>query len=141
MDTKNNYTMQDFSEATIKPSRKNALKRCSIWQLLILMIIAFFDACICHAGNGSLDDKNIKYYGRWDFSNPQQFLSCWGGAYIKVNFNGTKIKINLGHKSNYFVKIDNGSWVTYSNVNGVVDLTPVPLSNGMHALSVAQGKD
>jgi len=91
--------------------------------------------------NGSLSDTNIKYFGRWDLSSPAQHVSYWGGAYLKVNFTGTTVKIKLGHASNYYVKIDGGAWMTASNVAGTVSLTPTPLPNGTHTLSVAQGKD
>ena len=90
---------------------------------------------------GQPGDPNIKYFGRWDFSDPGQFISYWGGAYFKVNFSGTSAKIRVGNKSNYYAKIDGGPWISYLNVGGVIDLTPVPLTAGEHTLSVAQGKD
>jgi lysophospholipase L1-like esterase len=93
------------------------------------------------AADGSLGDANIKYFGRWDFSGSTQYVSYWGGAYLKVNFSGTTVQMKLNHASNYYVKIDNGSWTTFNNVNGTVNLTPTPLANGIHTLSVAQGKD
>jgi lysophospholipase L1-like esterase len=93
------------------------------------------------APDGSLTDTNLTYFGRWDFSSLTQYVSYWGGAYIKVNFSGTTVKIKLGHSSCYYAKIDGGSWVTYSNVTGTVNLTPTPLAAGTHTLSVAQGKD
>ncbi|MFC0513023.1 RICIN domain-containing protein [Mucilaginibacter angelicae] len=93
------------------------------------------------AANGLLDDTNIKYFGRWDFSNPAQYVSNWGGAYIKVNFTGTTVKIKVGNTNNYFARIDGGAWVTYNNVSGTVNLTPTPLSAGTHTLIVAEGKD
>ncbi|RYD89936.1 MAG: hypothetical protein EOP54_24775, partial [Sphingobacteriales bacterium] len=83
----------------------------------------------------------IKYFGRWDFSNTSQYVSNWGGAYIRVNFTGTTVKIKLGNQNDYFVRIDNGPWVSYLNVSGTVNLTPAPLSSGTHTLVVAQGKD
>lgn len=91
--------------------------------------------------NGDLNDTNIKYFGRWDFSNTTQYVSKWGGAYIKVRFTGTTVKIMLGNKSNYYAKIDDGPWVSYKGVTGTVNLTPTPLDAGTHTLSVAQGKD
>jgi len=91
--------------------------------------------------NGSLSDGNIKYYGRWDFSSTTQYVSYWGGAYIKVNFSGTTVKIKVGNTSNFYAKIDNGVWVTYSGASGTINLTPTPLANGTHTLSVAQGED
>jgi lysophospholipase L1-like esterase len=93
------------------------------------------------AADGSLADTNIKYFGRWDFSNPTQYRSDWGGAYLRVKFTGTTIKIKLGNTSNYYAKIDNGPWVSYLNVSGTVNLTPAPLASGTHTISVAQGKD
>jgi len=88
-----------------------------------------------------LGDTNIQYFGRWDFSNPSQYLSYWGGAYIRVKFSGTTAKIVLGNTSNFYFKIDNGAWTTVANATGTVNLTPTPLVNGTHTLSVAQGKD
>lgn len=93
------------------------------------------------AANGAVGDTNIRYFGRWDFSNPTQYLSYWGGAYIRVRFTGTTIKIKVGNTSNYYAKIDNGPWVSYLNVSGTINLTPTPLAAGTHTLSVAQGKD
>jgi lysophospholipase L1-like esterase len=93
------------------------------------------------SANGDLNDTNIKYFGRWDFSNTSKYVSKWGGAYIKVRFTGTTVKIMLGNKSNYYAKIDDGPWVSYKGVTGTVNLTPTPLAGGTHTLSVAQGKD
>jgi hypothetical protein len=84
-------------------------------------------------GPGSPD---IKYYGRWDNDSAETFKSYFGGAYFKVNFTGTTAKIKLAGPSNIYVKIDNGNDVLYSNINGIVDLTPTPLSEGIHSLRV-----
>jgi hypothetical protein len=93
------------------------------------------------APNGAVGDTNIKYLGRWDFSNGSQYMSCWGGAYIKVNFSGTSVKLKVGNTSHYYAKIDGGPWTSYLNASGTVNLTPSPLPSGTHTLSVAQGKD
>jgi len=93
------------------------------------------------APDGSLSDTNIQYVGRWDFNNPAQYVSYWGGAYLKVKFSGTNVGVKFGRASNYYYKIDNGAWTTLSNANGIVNLTPTPLAAGVHSLSVAQGKD
>lgn len=93
------------------------------------------------AANGALGDTNIKYFGRWDFSSATQYVSYWGGAYFKVQFTGTTVKIKVGTTTNYYVKIDNGPWISYLNGSGTINLTPTPLANGTHTLSVAQGKD
>ena len=83
-------------------------------------------------GNGALGDSNIKYFGRWDFSNTTQYISYWGGAYIKVNFTGTTVKIKVGNTTNYYARIDNGPWVSYIGASGTVNLTPTPLTGGTH---------
>jgi lysophospholipase L1-like esterase len=93
------------------------------------------------AASGAVGDSNIKYFGRWDFSASTQYVSYWGGAYLKVNFSGTTAKIKLGNTSNFYAKIDNGPWVSYLNAGGTLNLTPTALAAGTHALSVAQGKD
>jgi len=86
-------------------------------------------------------DTHIQYIGRWNTTNPKSYTSYWGGAYFKARFTGTSFKINLGHKSDYYVSIDNGPWISYKGVEGMVDLTPLPLSAGRHTIRVAQGKD
>jgi lysophospholipase L1-like esterase len=88
-----------------------------------------------------INDPNIKYFGRWDFSNATQYLSYWGGAYIKVNFTGTTVKIKVGNTSNFYAKIDGGPWTSFTGASGTINLTPTPLFGGIHSLSVAQGKD
>ncbi|MBS0030246.1 GDSL-type esterase/lipase family protein [Chitinophaga sp. 22321] len=90
---------------------------------------------------GAPGDPNLRYFGRWDFSNSSQYKSYWGGAYVRMKFTGTTVKIRVGNATNYFAKIDNGPWVSYLNASGTINLTSVALSPGMHTISVAQGKD
>lgn len=90
---------------------------------------------------GAPNDPNIKYFGRWDTSNASQYIANWGGAYLKVKFTGTTVKVKVGRTSNYYAKIDNGSWVSYKGVTGTINLTPTPLASGTHTVAVAQGKD
>ncbi|WP_158544310.1 RICIN domain-containing protein [Pedobacter miscanthi] len=93
------------------------------------------------AGSGDPSDSNIRYFGRWDSSNSSQYVSYWGGAYVRVKFTGTTVKIKVGTATNYYAKIDNGAWISYLNANGTINLTPSPLVNGTHTVTVAQGKD
>ncbi len=129
------------------------------WQFLLFILTALTLGCsrkelteqfsnepvaakaLAAAGNGALGDTNIKYFGRWDFSNTTQYVSNWGGAYVRVGFTGTTIKIKVGTATDYFAKIDNGPWVSYRNASGTINLTPTPLANGTHTITVAQGKD
>jgi hypothetical protein len=87
--------------------------------ILGLAMLALSATSVRAATDGSLSDANIKYFGRWDFSSPSQFVSYWGGAYIKVNFSGTTVKINLGNTCDFFVKIDGGAWISYPADGGV----------------------
>lgn len=112
----------------------------SILKTIIILLI-IVSAKVMAATPGSLQDKHIKYVGRWDFSNSSEYLSYWGGAYIKVDFEGTSVKLNTGHKTNFFAKIDNGPWVSFLNAGDTVNLTPTQLSNTSHTIIVAQGKD
>lgn len=93
------------------------------------------------AGYGSLKDTNILYFGRWDFSDSTKFNAWWGGAYIKVNFTGTTVKLQTANTSNFYASIDGGPWVSYKNAGGIIDLTAIPLSAGNHSLRIAQGRD
>jgi lysophospholipase L1-like esterase len=91
---------------------------------------------------GAINDPNISYFGRWDrTSSTTQYTSEWGGAYLKVKFTGTSVKLKVGATTDYFVKIDNGDWINFIGKTGTINLTPSPLSSGTHTLLVAQGKD
>lgn len=116
-------------------------KRMSSIVTVVLALLLLVIGSQAMAGNGTLGDSNIKYYGRWDFSNPSRYLSYWGGAYIKVKFTGTTVKVKVGKPSNYYAQIDNGPWISYNNAEGTINLTRVALHSGTHTLSVAQGKD
>jgi hypothetical protein len=85
----------------------------------------------------SPSSTNIKYFGRWDKSSSSVYKSYWAGAYFKVNFTGTTVKLNLAGASSIIIKIDNAADVTYSNVSGIVNLTPAALAQGTHTLRVA----
>lgn len=91
--------------------------------------------------DGSLADAHIKYFGRWIFNDPRQYENKWCGSYFKVNFTGTTARLKVNYPTNYYTKIDDGAWISHINKSGIINLTPLPLSNKTHALSVAQGKD
>jgi lysophospholipase L1-like esterase len=109
--------------------------------LFCSLITGFFNLGFGAVGDGSISDTNIKYFGRWDKSNASTFHGYWGGAYLKVIFNGTTVKINLGNTQKYHVQLDKNQWVTFTAVNGTNNLTPTPLANGTHTLIVVQGQD
>src|ERR1700744_6387238 len=106
------------------------------WLALMVGLLLAAEPSVFAAPDGSLSDTNIQYFGRWDFSNRTNYVSDWGGAYLKVNFTGTTVKLMTGRKSNYYAKIDGGPWISFKNAAGLVNLTPTPLAAGTHSLSV-----
>ena len=86
-------------------------------------------------------DSNIQYFGRWDKSQNSIYKSCWAGAYIKVRFTGSTIKIKLQKRVNFFANIDGKEEILYISGNGTVNLTPNPLSKGMHTLRITARYD
>jgi lysophospholipase L1-like esterase len=103
--------------------------------------IAVHSALVGPDGSVLPSDPDIRYFGRWESSNPTQYISYWGGAYVRLKFTGTTVKVKVGSATNYYAKIDNGPWVSYINANGTVNLTSTALPNGTHTVTVAQGKD
>ena len=88
-------------------------------------------------GDGSLSDTNIQYFGRWDKTTTTTYTGYWGGAYFKVNFTGTTVKIQLASAATFYAEIDGGTPVNYSGVSGTVNLTPTALTAGVHSLRVS----
>jgi lysophospholipase L1-like esterase len=88
-------------------------------------------------GDGSPADSNVKYFGRWDTSSPAAYVSEWAGAYLKVGFAGTSVKLKQRGTIDFFASIDGGADVAYKNVSGTVNLTPTALAAGNHTLRVS----
>lgn len=88
-------------------------------------------------GDGAPADTNIVYVGRWDRSSPSQAVSYYGGSYLRVNFNGTRVSVKLAAPANFYASINGGPDVLYEGRSGTVNLTPSPLANGTHSLRIA----
>lgn len=93
------------------------------------------------AEDGTLNDPNIQYVGRWDKSSSTVFKSYWGGAYLKVNFTGNHVAVKLAASTKFYASIDDGDDVLYSGVTGTVNLTPTALPNGTHTLRIASASE
>jgi lysophospholipase L1-like esterase len=100
----------------------------------LLMITASAGASAQNAGPS---DPNIQYFGRWDKSNAASYHSYWGGAYLKVRFTGTNLKINLGQTTTLLVNIDDTADRMLTDVSGTVNLTPMPLPASTHTVRIA----
>jgi hypothetical protein len=86
-------------------------------------------------GNGSLTDQNIQYIGRWDKRNADYIQSHWLGAYIRVDFTGNSIKINMEGNRWLIVQIDNETPRTIYAGNGT-ELSAGNLAEGRHTILV-----
>ena len=86
---------------------------------------------------GSPSDPNIKYYGHWDTSTSTAYVSTWAGAYLKVGFTGTTVKLKQRNTIDLYASIDGGAFVTYAGVSGTVNLTSTALTSGKHTLQVS----
>ncbi len=89
------------------------------------------------AGDGSPNDPNIKYIGRWDTSSSTVHTSYWVATYFKTIFIGRTVKIKLAASVNFYASIDGGDDQYYPAASGTIDLTPTPLRPGIHTLRVA----
>jgi len=89
-------------------------------------------------GDGSLTDSNITFVGRWDTtSSATAYTPHWAGAYFTTGFTGTTIKLRQRNTIDLYASIDSAPYVSFTNVSGTVNLTPVPLSPGSHILRVS----
>jgi lysophospholipase L1-like esterase len=82
-------------------------------------------------------DPNVRYFGRWNTSTSSAYVSEWAGAYLVVGFTGRTVKLKQRRAIDFFVSIDGGPDVSYTNRSGTVDLTPTPLAAGNHTLRVS----
>ncbi len=82
------------------------------------------------------DNPNIRYFGRWDRRDKDAYSTSWGGTYFKLNVTGKRIKLHVRAKVNLYVNVD-GAQHYYEAVEGIVDVTPQDLCEGMHTLRVA----
>lgn len=105
-------------------SKSDASK--AIGAALVLCTTLSF-AAVAHASphNGSVDDSNIRYIGRWDHSVPGNAHSNWGGAYLRVRFTGSSIGVRA---FDIMYQIDGGP---YEQGHSLVGVTLKP---GVHTL-------
>jgi lysophospholipase L1-like esterase len=81
-------------------------------------------------------DPNIRYFGRWDTSSPTGYVPEWAGAYAVVGFTGRTVELRQRNPVDLYASIDGGTFKSYMDVSGVVNLTPKALASGTHTLRV-----
>ncbi|EPX62259.1 putative alpha-arabinofuranosidase II [Cystobacter fuscus DSM 2262] len=108
---------------------------------LLLLLLSLLPGLIPMAsaatGDGSPSDPNIVYVGRWDKGNASVYRSNWSGAYFRVDFTGTSVKLRLAAAAHVYVSIDGGAEASYPGAVGTINLTPTALASGRHTLRVA----
>ncbi|MDR3709632.1 MAG: GDSL-type esterase/lipase family protein [Capsulimonadaceae bacterium] len=86
------------------------------------------------APDGSPADANLRYIGRWDKSDPAIYHSYWSGAYLRMKFIGSTVKVNLAAQTALAVSIDGAMPAAISAGPGEVDLARAPLKQGYHTI-------
>lgn len=86
-------------------------------------------------GDGSPQDANLLYVGRWDRSNAAAPRSYWGGAYVRTGFTGTSLSAKLGKGVDLAVFIDDKPAVIKRGANGTVSLAS-GLAAGNHTVKL-----
>src|SRR3712207_6369844 len=119
--------------------RSAALATCTavLAALVISVMPPGASAAGVPTGDGSVRDANIMYFGRWDKTSASYYRANWAGAYLRVGFTGTTVKLQQRDTINLWASIDGGDFVRYNNVRGTVDLTTTPLPPGDHTLTVS----
>lgn len=72
------------------------------------------------AGNGSLTDANVQFYGRWDKDNATFYQMGWAGGYVETAFTGSSIGVRLRNAIDMWYSIDGGNETWMRNVSGNV---------------------
>jgi hypothetical protein len=90
--------------------------------------------------NIPVNHPDINYIGRWDKSNNNEYHSYWGGAYVKIKFTGTSLKMNLNKNTTLIVSIDGGEDLQIAAKTGIVDINSAPLEEGTHVAIIAAQK-
>ena len=83
--------------------------------------------------DGSLADLNICYVGRWDHRDAAVAHSYWSNAYLRTIFTGPTVQVKVAAQENVVVSID-GEPARTLRGNGLINLTPSPLSGVEHTL-------
>jgi hypothetical protein len=106
-----------------------------IFLLPLVVFGTFATPASAAEGDGSPQDPNILYVGRWDKSNASAPHSYWGGAYVRTGFTGTSLSVKLGKSADIAVFIDDKAPVFKMGANGTVNLAS-GLASGNHTVKV-----
>ncbi|MFG3341627.1 RICIN domain-containing protein [Glycomyces sp. NPDC048151] len=72
------------------------------------------------AGNGSLTDPNVQFYGRWDRDDATWHQMGWAGGYVETAFSGSSIGVKLRNTIDMWYSINGGAETWMRAVSGNV---------------------
>ncbi|MEV4350281.1 GDSL-type esterase/lipase family protein [Actinoplanes sp. NPDC049596] len=81
-------------------------------------------------------DANISFVGRWNTTNASAYVPYWAGAYLRVGFTGTTVKLKQRNTIQLWASIDGKAFTSFTG-SGTINLTPTPLAAGNHTLIVS----
>ncbi|RRR99329.1 RICIN domain-containing protein [Glycomyces terrestris] len=87
------------------------------------------------AGNGSLTDPNLQYYGRWNTANASYYTMGWAGGYVESAFTGSSIGVRLRGAIDLYYSIDGGAETWLRAVSGNVAIRS-GLPSGTHTIRI-----
>lgn len=86
--------------------------------------------------NVEVNDTNIEYVGRWDKSSRTIYHSYWGGAYLRLRFEGATVALNEKTATAFRADIDGAGYGFFAGSAGSVNITPKPLRSGIHVVTI-----
>ncbi|GAA1860345.1 RICIN domain-containing protein [Myceligenerans crystallogenes] len=86
------------------------------------------------AGDGSVTDPNLQYYGRWSADGAYRYMG-WAGGYVETAFTGSSIGVRLRGAIDLYYSVDGGAARWLRGVSG--DITVASgLAAGTHTIRV-----
>jgi lysophospholipase L1-like esterase len=86
------------------------------------------------AGNGSVTDSNLEYYGRWASDGSWRTMG-WAGGYVEAAFTGSTIGVRLRNSIDMYYSVDGAPEQWRRNVSGNVTIAS-GLGGGTHTVRI-----
>ncbi|MFC4628424.1 RICIN domain-containing protein [Promicromonospora alba] len=86
------------------------------------------------AGNGSVTDSNLQYYGRWRTDGSWRTMG-WAGGYVEAAFTGSSIGVRLRNTIDVYYSVDGAPEQWHRNVTGNLTIAS-GLSGGTHTVRI-----
>jgi len=110
-----------------------------IITLVMTMVLSLTDAAFPSVFVPA-DNPNIRYQGRWDFSDPKNPAHSWPGVVLFVNFSGRSIGIRTNDNAGYYnINIGGKSYgIFHGDKKGIADYILIDsLSKKRHSLRLS----